>query len=74
MLDSHFELFLRQKYDERENFILDTDKPNFDDHFKKWNFFDYSKTLHTTLKHPGQIFLYEKYEDISYPQNFNLYF
>jgi hypothetical protein len=70
MLDSHFELFLRQKYDERENFILDTDKPNFDDHFKKWNFFDYSKTLHTTLKNPGQIFLYEKYEDkrISYPQ------
>ena len=38
MLDSHFEPFLRQKYDERENFILDTDKPNFDDHFKKWNF------------------------------------
>ena len=58
--------------------IVDTEK--FQEHFNKWNFFDYEGTLENELGHlpyskdlslrkPGQIFLFENLQDsiIHYP-------
>lgn len=52
-------------------FIGDDDtKPEFRKHFDKWNFWEYNKRGIGSLKEPGQIFLYESFEDdkIIYPK------
>ena len=68
-----FDKFIREEYAKYDKFVKVDDKDvEFNSHFKKWNFFGYSDTLRTSLKDPGQIFLYEIYDGgdktISYPK------
>lgn len=58
-----------QKYD--KSIILEKNNSEFDKHFKKWNFFDFKKTLNVDLNKPGQVFLYEVVMDdyrLHYPK------
>ena len=77
---TEYEIHVRKQYESLEKYDIVSDDVKFRKHFDKWNFFDFEKELKiiegssVMLKSPGQIFLYEKFEQeggikkVSYPK------
>lgn len=57
---SEFEKFIHNEYLKYEKIThVDRNDDEFNQHFKKYNFFDFEDTLKVSLKDTGQIFLFE---------------
>ncbi len=63
---------IRAEYDKREKYVeLDEGDEEFREHFNKWDYMNFEKTLGKSLNVPGQVFLYENLtsnEHIYYPK------
>ena len=76
-----YDSFVKEQYEKFDKFqIVDKDDEEFQSHFHKWEFFEYTKTISEIdgviqddqyLRYPGKIFLYEKF---TYAKDRKLYY